>query len=131
MPAQLEKQIASRNGVEPVDSQQAPVLNFADLGLDPMELEFGYAPELLRASNSPETNVDIGETSLDWRLATPQMASSLSQHLCEGAFLLASRCYILADPPRRSLFRLLLRATASGGLLYYAEGSFPWGSFRA
>ena len=99
--AQLEEQIATRNGTEPVDSQKATVLNFADLGLDPMELEFGYAPELLRASNSPDTNVDIGENSLDWRLATPQMASSLSQHLCEGELHHSTVGRSFVDPPSR------------------------------
>ena len=33
----------------------------------------------------PQTGApNIGHESLDWRLATPQMARSLSQHLCEG-----------------------------------------------
>ncbi|SCZ95259.1 BZ3500_MvSof-1268-A1-R1_Chr11-2g03389 [Microbotryum saponariae] len=34
----------------------------------------------------------IGQQSVDWRLATPQLARSLTQHLCEGSFS-RSACY--------------------------------------
>ncbi|KAK4702835.1 hypothetical protein P7C70_g3383, partial [Phenoliferia sp. Uapishka_3] len=44
---------------------------------------------------SPETEPvpNIGQDSLDWRLATPQMARSLSQHLCDAFF--ESCCFLL------------------------------------
>ncbi|KAK4050592.1 hypothetical protein OIV83_003318 [Microbotryomycetes sp. JL201] len=35
-------------------------------------------------SPAPVPTVDIGHSSLDWKLATPVMAESLSRHLCEG-----------------------------------------------
>lgn len=34
--------------------------------------------------NNSLAHANIGAHSLDWRLATPQMATSLSQHLCNG-----------------------------------------------
>jgi len=36
---------------------------------------------------------DLGPHSVDWRLATPQMAKSLSQHLCDAFF--TSCCVLL------------------------------------
>lgn len=44
---------------------------------------------------------DIGHGSVDWRLATPQMAKSLSQHLCDAFF--TSCCVLL---PAFSYYRV-------------------------
>lgn len=44
---------------------------------------------------------DIGHGSADWRLATPQMAKSLSQHLCDAFF--TSCCVLL---PAFSYYRV-------------------------
>lgn len=39
------------------------------------------------------SQADISSRSVDWRLATPQMAKSLSQHLCDAFF--ESCCFVL------------------------------------
>lgn len=49
------------------------------------------------------SNTEIGQRSVDWRLATPQMAKSLSQHLCDAFF--ESCCFVL---PTFSYYRARL-----------------------
>ncbi|KAM0791682.1 hypothetical protein ACM66B_003957 [Microbotryomycetes sp. NB124-2] len=60
------------------------------------------------AANHGETSAvaNIGHSSLDWQLATPVMAKSLSQHLCEAFF--DSCCFLL---PAFSYYRHQLESS--------------------
>ncbi|KDE06598.1 hypothetical protein MVLG_03094 [Microbotryum lychnidis-dioicae p1A1 Lamole] len=56
--------------------------------------------DILTPSPLDTTTSSIGAFSLDWRLATPQMAAALSRHLCDAFF--ESCCFVL---PTYTYFR--------------------------
>jgi len=91
--AQLQNQLRT-----PTASPGSSVL---DLSPSPSE-----ATTLVEINPTPTASSSrVGYNSLDWRLATPQMAKSLSQHLCDAfyescCFLMPSFSYFRTHLPR-------------------------------
>lgn len=86
--AELEASIASETTVSsssaPRPPPQLPPYDPAALALAQIE---AAVPNFAHLADTPDDGQSsIGASSLDWRLATPQMASALSQHLCDGEF---------------------------------------------
>jgi len=84
--AELEASIA--NGTATSRSHPTPQLppyDPASVALTRVQ-DLAQAPNFSHLADSPDSSgaANIGAGSLDWRLATPQMASALSQHLCDG-----------------------------------------------
>ena len=84
--AELEASIANGTAVASTTSRplpQLPAYDPASVAL--ARLNQSSAPNFQHLADSPAGDTpNIGAGSLDWRLATPQMASALSQHLCDG-----------------------------------------------
>ncbi|GAA5959811.1 hypothetical protein JCM21900_001025 [Sporobolomyces salmonicolor] len=98
----LPSEIRSFNPCNAVQSASAsssqPAITHASGGGLPFLGDKARAPRTAANIASPDSPAspsgsNIGSQSIDWRLATPQMAASLSRHLCEAFF--ESCCFLL------------------------------------